>query len=113
MENLHLRYADPEIPDEWHRDVDVKFRGPFEFQGREWVFKSHEPDGFTLCEEHTRTFHVSLEGGVHLYTGPRPANGAVVSLDGGGGLVRVSDVATAPNDSRRGSFLAERVEQAA
>jgi hypothetical protein len=89
--------------------VDVKFPGPFEFEGREWVAQSVEQDGFTLCLEHERTFEVRLEGARYLHTGPLPADGEIITLEAGP-RVRVSAVAIAHHDVRRSSFRAERID---
>jgi hypothetical protein len=109
LENLLLRYSDSASADERRRNVDVKFPGPFEFEGREWVAQSVEQDGFTLCLEHERTFEVRLEGARYLHTGPLPADGEIITLEAGP-RVRVSAVAIAHHDVRRGSFRAERID---
>jgi hypothetical protein len=111
IENVRLRYSRLEAADEKRRNIDVKSPGPFEFEGREWNATSFEgDDGLTLCVEHERIFHVSLEGATDRYTGPRPEEGEVVSLDGGGPRVRVSNVSPAHHDARHGSFSAQRID---
>ena len=110
MATVRLHYSTQGVADETRRDVEVKFPGPFEFEGREWIPTSFDPDdGSTLCIEHERTFRVIFEGAVHAYKGPCPQEGDVVMLTDCSTRVRVSDVAPAHHDSRRGSFRAERV----
>jgi hypothetical protein len=112
MENLLLRYSNPQSPDEYRSDVDVKLPGPFELEGREWFAGPPGDDGFRVCTEHVRIFKVLLDGVTHTYTGPRPEDGEVVTLDGAGPRVRVSGVALAHHDVRRGSFHAVRIDDA-
>ncbi len=109
IENLLLHYSDPASADERRRNVDVKLPGPFWFEGREWMARSLEPDGFTLCTEHERTFEISFDGISYLHTGPLPAHGEVITLKAGP-RVRISGVAIAHHNVRRGSLRAERVD---
>jgi hypothetical protein len=110
MTNLRLRYSRPEAADAWRPHVDVKLPGPFEFEGREWVAKSVENDGFTLCTEHERTFNVLLDDSIYIFTGPRPETGEIVTLDRGGPRICVSDVAVAHHETSRGSLRGERID---
>lgn len=109
IENLLLHYSDPASGAERRRNVEVKLPGPFSFEGREWVARSLEPDGFTLCTEHERTFEISFDGVSYLHTGPLPADGEVITLKAGP-EVRISSVAIAHHDVRRGSLRVERVD---
>ena len=109
IENLLLQYSDPASAAERRRNVDVKFPGPFAFEGREWVAGSMGQDGFTLCTEHERTFEIRFDGASYLHTGPLPADGEVISLKAGP-RVRISGVAIAHHDVRRGSLRVERVD---
>jgi hypothetical protein len=113
VQNLQLRYANPKASDERRRNVNVNVPGRFEFEGREWDATSPDEEGMTLCVERERTFDVSLEHSLYAYSGPRPEAGEVLLLDDGGPRVRVRDVAPAHNDSRSGSFRAERIEDPA
>ncbi len=88
--------------------MDVKLPGPFTLEGREWMARSVGEDGFTVCTEHERTFEARLDGVAYLYTGPLLADGEVITLKAGP-RVRVSGVAIAHHDVRRGSFIAERI----
>ena len=108
IENVRLRYAGTAAADETRRAIEVKFPGPFELEGREWVATTVVEDGFTLCLEHERTFIVRVDGDVYLHFGPLPAPGEVITLDDGT-RVRVRDVALAHHDSRRGSLHADRI----
>ena len=108
VENVRLRYARSGSADETRHDVEVKFPGPFGFEGREWIATSLVEDGFTLCVEHQRTFVVRVEGAVYVHKGPIPSVGEFVTLEDGT-RVRVNDVAPAHHDSRRGSFHADRI----
>ena len=109
IENLLLRYSDPASADERRRNVDVKLPGPFEFEGREWMAQSSAPDDFTLCTEHERTFEISFDGVTYRHTGPLPADGEIITLKAGP-RVRISSVAIAHHNVRRGSLRAERVD---
>lgn len=90
--------------------MDVKLPGPFPFEGREWVAQAVEEDGFTVCAEHERTFDVRLDGAWYRHKGPLPADGEVITLEAGP-TVRISAVAPAHHDVRRGSCRADRVEE--
>jgi hypothetical protein len=109
IENLLLRYSNSASADEHRRNVEVRFPGPFAFEGREWVARSPGADGFTLCTEHERTFAVRFEGEAYAHTGPLPAVGEIITLKAGP-RVRVSEVAIAHHDVRRGSLRAERID---
>jgi hypothetical protein len=66
-------------------------------------------DGFTLCTEHERTFELTFDGISYLHTGPMPSDGEVITLKAGP-QVRISGVAIAHHDVRRGSIRAERID---